>query len=51
MNGKDGLLLLSVQPRAAGRVPVPEPSDGRRPPRLPFGGHNNDMNQGLPADG
>jgi hypothetical protein len=23
----------------------------RRQPRLPFGGHNNDLNQGLPADG
>jgi len=23
----------------------------RRQPRPPFGGHNNEMNQGLPADG
>ena len=43
----DGLLLQVCATRHI-RRPTRRP-DGCRQPRPPFGGHNNDMNQGLPA--
>ena len=51
MKPADGLLFLSVRHAPPAGPWTWGSPEGRRLQRPPFGGHNNDMNQGLPADG
>jgi hypothetical protein len=44
-------LFLQVRVELRRWSPGPGTPDAGRMPRPLFGGHNNDMNQGLPADG